>query len=478
MAESDRNSYRQPAAAHSMPTPQADEPLAGLARLIGQTVNGLASDPRRPKPAETARELNLTAQDGYAASDVLQEPNEAQSFAAGSINHEFDRLGDSSDDGRYETPSHADGLPQSRSANYEHEAQWHPDAEDLQVDSSDGGNDEHEDQSQDTSDGRTYTEDYEEDSNWPRRRKIIVAAVLALALLGTAGLFGYRALFAESIVRSPPSIIKAEGSPNKIIPASRDSQGTVSPQSYADKGVSNERLGARREPPLDVPPPASVLSPMAQPAPAAHGDSFNSPPVAPSPPIPSADQAAPRDAVTATPVSPAKPEQEKTPTVSIRTDQPNTADSAATQPQRPTAEQQVTKPSDANGSLSVVPASNDAANAAPGSARTAPPAHSAALGTPAVSETVSKAPAASGGDYAVQVLSQHNEEEVQSSFRALQAKYPKVLGGRELMVRRADLGAKGVYYRAMVGPFVSARQANELCSRLKAAGGSCIIQKN
>jgi cell division septation protein DedD len=46
------------------------------------------------------------------------------------------------------------------------------------------------------------------------------------------------------------------------------------------------------------------------------------------------------------------------------------------------------------------------------------------------------------------------------------------------MVRRADLGAKGVYYRAMVGPFVSAEQANELCSNLKAAGGSCIDQKN
>ncbi len=215
---------------------------------------------------------------------------------------------------------------------------------------------------------------------------------------------------------------------------------------------------------------------MAQPAPAVHGDSFNSSAAAPSSPIPSADQAAAPDAVTATPVSPAKPEPEKTPTVSTRTDQPNTADFAATQPQRPTAEQQVTKPSDANVPLSVVPASNDS-NAAPGSTRTAPPAPSAALGKPAASEIASKAPA-SGGDYAVQVLSQHKEEEVQSSFRALQAKYPNLLGGREPMVRRADLGAKGVYYRAMVGPFVSAKQANELCSRLKAAGGSCIIQKN
>ena len=46
------------------------------------------------------------------------------------------------------------------------------------------------------------------------------------------------------------------------------------------------------------------------------------------------------------------------------------------------------------------------------------------------------------------------------------------------MVRRADLGAKGIYYRTMVGPFVSAQQANELCSNLKAAGGTCIVEKN
>jgi len=30
----------------------------------------------------------------------------------------------------------------------------------------------------------------------------------------------------------------------------------------------------------------------------------------------------------------------------------------------------------------------------------------------------------------------------------------------------------------MVGPFGSADQATELCSNLKAAGGSCLVQKN
>jgi cell division protein FtsN len=86
--------------------------------------------------------------------------------------------------------------------------------------------------------------------------------------------------------------------------------------------------------------------------------------------------------------------------------------------------------------------------------------------------------ATASGGYTVQVSSQHSEEEAQSSFRGLQAKYPNLLGGHEPIIRRADLGAKGIYYRAMVGPFASADQATELCSNLKAAGGSCLVQKN
>ena len=61
----------------------------------------------------------------------------------------------------------------------------------------------------------------------------------------------------------------------------------------------------------------------------------------------------------------------------------------------------------------------------------------------------------SGGAYAVQVASQRSAAEARASFRALRAKFPNQLGGREPIVRRTDLGAKGIYYRAMVGPFAS-----------------------
>jgi SPOR domain len=511
MAKSNHHSYRNPAATRSVPTPprdQPDDPLAGLARLIGQTVtmHDLARNATRPTPAgsRSAREFNPPAQHGYATpDDVLQETSEEQYSAPEQGSYDFDPPNDTYDDGRYEPSPRADASRQSRSAWDEHEPQSHPNAADHYVDSSGAKYDEYEDQSRDQPDDQADGEDYDEDPIQRRRGGFIfVAAVFGLALLGTGGAFAYRALLADSIVPSLLSIIKTQSGPNSTT-TSTASQGSVSPQSDADKAGSR---GEER--PVDVPPPVSTASqpvstapifpepapapgpsaasvfpptPLAQPAPVARVDSLNSPPAAPAPPIGSANQAAAPDAPTPTLASPTKPGPKKIRTVSIRTEQPNAADSAASQlqsvPVRPTTQQQVTKP-DANAPLSIVPSSNDAAMAPAGSARTAPPARPAPVGKPAATKIASTAPAGSGGGYTVQVLSQRNEEEVQSSFRALQVKYPKLLGGREPMVRRADLGAKGVYYRAMVGPFVSTEQANELCSSLKAAGGSCIVQKN
>ena len=42
----------------------------------------------------------------------------------------------------------------------------------------------------------------------------------------------------------------------------------------------------------------------------------------------------------------------------------------------------------------------------------------------------------------------------------------------------ADLGEKGVFYRATVGPFGSRDEAVQVCTSLKAAGGQCVIQGN
>lgn len=78
----------------------------------------------------------------------------------------------------------------------------------------------------------------------------------------------------------------------------------------------------------------------------------------------------------------------------------------------------------------------------------------------------------------MQVSSQRNEADAQAAYHSLQAKYPNQLGGHQVLIRKVDLGQKGTFYRALVGPFATAGEANELCSGLKAAGGQCLIQKN
>ena len=84
---------------------------------------------------------------------------------------------------------------------------------------------------------------------------------------------------------------------------------------------------------------------------------------------------------------------------------------------------------------------------------------------------------ASGG-YLVQVASQRSEADAQASYKALQTKYPSVLGSHSPLIKRADLGEKGVYYRALVGPFGSSDEASQFCGNLKSAGGQCVIQRN
>ena len=128
--------------------------------------------------------------------------------------------------------------------------------------------------------------------------------------------------------------------------------------------------------------------------------------------------------------------------------------------------------------MSLVPGSSGGAAAA------APPPQRPRVATAPVavasagSASGVQAGASAGGGYAVQITSQRSAAEAQASFRELRAKFPNQLGGREPIIRRADLGEKGTFYRALVGPFTSTEQAAELCSGLKAAGGSCIVQRN
>src|SRR5208282_2084023 len=202
----------------------------------------------------------------------------------------------------------------------------------------------------------------------------------------------------------------------------------------------------------------------------------------------------PPPASTAAPPPPAAPppasissEPKKIHTVTIRADQPNSLGSAplqpgstarsAAQPAASAPKPSTTASAPAGGApLSIIPgAEGDAPAAAPARAR-APvaPASGAPMALASATPGTAVAATSSAGGYAVQLTSQTNE----AAVRSLQARYPNQLGGREPILRRADLGSKGVYYRALVGPFASMEEAAGLCSSLKAAGGSCIVQRN
>ena len=106
-----------------------------------------------------------------------------------------------------------------------------------------------------------------------------------------------------------------------------------------------------------------------------------------------------------------------------------------------------------------------------------PQGQTAEAGGAPASRTAALPGAGEAGRYVVQVSAQRSEAEAEASYRALQAKYPSVLGGREPRINRADKGEKGIFYRAQVGPFGTADEANQLCGSLKAAGGQCFVYR-
>ena len=170
---------------------------------------------------------------------------------------------------------------------------------------------------------------------------------------------------------------------------------------------------------------------------------------------------------------------------------PATADQAAAVPPAPVSAPASRTSSVAAGSAApppgeeqqVPPAPRAAAAPAPvpqpmAAARGAP---SAAPGVPGQVSVQRQAaaksvlPEASG--FVVQLSASKSEAEAQSILQALKSKYA-ALNGREPMIRRKDQGKRGVFYAVQVGPFETQQAAEQLCGRVKAAGGSCFATKN
>lgn len=312
-------------------------------------------------------------------------------------------------------------------------------------------------------DAYAYQDDYDDGAEHevPKRRgrMVTVVALLALAVLGTGGALAYRTYMGSARSGEPP-IIRADAGPTKIVPAPAD--GSTKVPDRMSSGDGTEKIVPREEAPVDVNArsgPRVVFPPLNQ-----NGNPPSAGSVASGalPPGSSGNGTLPNN------------EPHKIKTFSVRGDQADAAATAVTGVPPAAAKPAAT--------ARTAPRTPSSANASANSPLSlSPQAAQPAAESPtrvAATNPAQIAPSGGSGGYLVQVSSQRNEADAQASYRALQGKFPAVLGSRAPVIKRADLGEKGVYYRAMVGPFGSPDEASHFCGSLKSAGGQCVVQRN
>ncbi len=412
----------------------ASDPLAELARLIGKSdpyaefgvTQQRQTEQSHADPAPSYGDEDRRHAPSSTRSDGLREQYHGQRAPAPSY-HEADDWRSESEEkyaaSRFEPDMHVDAAEDMRAPEEERESdRYFDDADSLEP---------HNEQI------------YDDPPRANRRSGLTTAlALVGCAMLGTAAAYGYRSYNNHAPSSAPPPVIAADSSPSKIIPSSGlDSQsGKVIQERVANAG--KEQLVTTQEEPLALKDLGTQAAPrVILPA-----------PVAPVPPGSSPAASS----------SPGSSEPKKVRTLTIHPDgNDGSARPVDNSSRTPSAAKPATPPRSSGGPLSLDPQTREPAPAARTRTATLPP-------SPA---------GGSGGNY-VQLASQKSEAEAQASFRSLQAKFPNELGGRQGVIRRADLGTKGVFYRTMVGPFASAAEANEFCANYKSLGGHCVVPSN
>jgi cell division protein FtsN len=277
-----------------------------------------------------------------------------------------------------------------------------------------------------------HADDVYEDVPRPRRRwgLYILLFILFLSLTATAGLgyFAYRTVFDNN----RPPVVTRSNVPTKVDPKAAPQTAVAPNKTIQDRigPAGPDQILSREEQPADLTQtnrqqPLPFAGPQAQPAPQV---------------LPQKNQ----------PFTQAPP--------------PNTANDA------PRRVRTMTVRSDGT----VVP------NAAPNNAGPLPlnaNQNSLEPDSPARNPRTAAIPQTTAtGNYVVQVASHKTQQEAEAAWATLRVQHASIFTGRNADIRRVDLGDRGTFYRAMVGP-MSRDQANALCQNLKVAGGGCIVQQ-
>ena len=434
------------AAEPAQPEASIRDPLAELARLLGQS-DPFADFGQAKRSSREAHDAPATAPADWQVA-AAPEPQ----FAAGDSSQ---RWADYS------------AAPQSS------ESRFHDDA-DPTADHEDG----YYADERAADDGRQEPEYYEgddvpldphEDATYddpPRARRSRLATALTIigcAVLGTAGAYAFRSYNGSpSATQAPPVITADTSTPTKIVPAGDPQSGKAVQDRLAN--VDKEQIVSKQEEPVTLKDLANQASARVPAAPVASGQGASA--AQPSAGAPTGSN-----------------EPKKIRTVTIRADAGDLSGRPVTSPAAPaqavapapaaTAPRQATPPA---APKAAAPARNAGPISLEPQAEPAPATRTRTAAAPPIATRATPDTTESTVDgFMVQLSSQKTEAEAQSAFRSLQTKFPTELGGLQPVVRRADLGSKGVFYRTMVGPFASAQEASQFCASYKAAGGQCVV---
>lgn len=313
-----------------------------------------------------------------------------------------------------------------------------------------------------------YVEDEEPVEEEPKKRRglLLIAALVSAIVAGGGMAYLYKTFSGGGGGKAP--VLKAEQTPPKARPqnpggkefpfAERkitervgDAQAPADGQSSQVASAENsEPAGPRRVQIIPITPNGPVASgppPESAPRPtiAVPGMVIDNSSMAPrAAPLPPGGQAQPpqpqRQAavVQAPPQPPAPPRAAPAP-------QPRPQPSAEAAPAAPAAPERR-----ASVAVPKVPKNNDAFS--PGGAPQA------------------ATPASGGNGFVAVLASQKSRMDALKVFADLQQRYGDVLSNKPADVQEANLGERGVFYRAVVGPPGSREAAAQVCTQLKAAG--------
>jgi Transglycosylase SLT domain/SPOR domain len=87
------------------------------------------------------------------------------------------------------------------------------------------------------------------------------------------------------------------------------------------------------------------------------------------------------------------------------------------------------------------------------------------------------APAQQEFAWGVQLIGSGSEAAARAAYQEMQKKYALLLAAHQPLVLRTSLGKASSWYRVRVGTATRA-SAEALCAKLRASGGSCLVQRN